>query len=132
MNVTANALRIPQVNLQRIEMQMMLRDYTNAIVTATAMVRQDPESPRPLLNRAISELQLNRLDAAKKDYQAAEQMTLEPLQKAYLYYGLAQIAQKQNDKPAEIRYSKLYLDYAPRKTAEFTNVTQRLQKLEAR
>jgi tetratricopeptide (TPR) repeat protein len=132
MNVTANALRVPQVNLQKIEMQMMLRDYTNAIVTATAMVRQDPESPRPLLNRAISELQLNRLDAAKKDYQAAEQMTLEPLQKAYLYYGLAQVAQKQNDKQAEIRYSRLYLDYAPRKTAEFTNVTQRLQKLEAR
>ena len=30
-----------------------------------------------------------------------------------VYYGLAQIAQKQNDKPAEIRYDKLYLQYAP-------------------
>jgi tetratricopeptide (TPR) repeat protein len=130
MNVAANALQIPKVNLQRVEMQMMLKDYTNAINTSTALVRQDPEDPIPLLNRAISELQINRLDAAKKDYLALEKMVPQPSH--MIYFGLAQVAQKENDKPAEIRYDKLYLDYAPRNTVEFTNVTQRLRKLEAR
>jgi len=130
MNVTANALQIPKINLQRVEMQMMLRDYTNAILTSTAMVRQDPENPVPLLNRAISELQIGQLDAAKKDYQVLEKVV--PQRSHMVYYGLAQIAQKQNDKTAEIHYERLYLDCASPNTAEFTNVTQRLRKLEGR
>jgi predicted Zn-dependent protease len=129
-NVTANALQIPKINLQKTEMQMMLKDYTNAILTSTTMVRQDPDSPIPLLNRAIAELQINRLDAAKKDYQAVEKLVTAP--SPMVYYGLAQIAQKQTNKPDEIRYDKLYLAHAPRNTAEFTNVTQQLHKLEAR
>ena len=128
--VTPRAMEIPGVNLQKAEMQMMLKDYQAAIVTLTAMVRQDPENPVPLLNRAISELQINRLDDAKKDYQALEKMIPRPSH--MVYYGLAQVAQKQNDKSAEIRYDKLYLQYAPTNTAEFTNVTQQLHKLEGR
>jgi tetratricopeptide (TPR) repeat protein len=130
MNVAANALQIPKINLLRAEMQMMLKDYTNAIVTLGALVRQDPEKPIPLLNLAICELQVNRLDAAKKDYLTLEKMVQQPSR--MVYFGLAQVAQKQNDKTAEIHYDKLYLDCAPRNTAEYTNVTQRLHKLEAR
>jgi tetratricopeptide (TPR) repeat protein len=130
MQVTAKAQEIPKVNLQKAETQMMLKQYDEAIATLTAMVRQDPDNPVPLLNRAISELQSNRLDAAKKDYLALEKMVPEPSH--MIYYGLGQIAQKQNDKAAEIRYDKLYLQYAPANTAEFTNVTQQLHKLEGR
>jgi predicted Zn-dependent protease len=126
--VTANAQEISNVNLRKAEMQMTIKDYEAAIITLTAMVRQDPEKPVPLLNRAISELQINRLDAAKNDYQALEKMVPELSQ--MIYYGLAQVAQKQNDKPAEIRYDKLYLKYASHNTPEFTNVTQQLHKLE--
>ena len=50
--------------------------------------------------------------------------------RSLIYYGLAQVAQKQNDKPAEIHYDQLYLKYAPTNTSEFTNVTQRLRQLE--
>ena len=83
MNVAANALQIPKINLLRAEMQMMLKDYTNAIVTLGALVRQDPEKPIPLLNLAICELQVNRLDAAKKDY-----LTLEKMVPAAVAHGL--------------------------------------------
>ena len=68
-------------------MQMMLKDYPAAIITLTAMVRQDPDNPVPLLNRAISELQISRLDAAKKDYQAVEKMVPEPSHMSLLRPG---------------------------------------------
>jgi thioredoxin-like negative regulator of GroEL len=126
----ASAQEIPRVNLRKAEMQMMLKDYEDAIITLTAMMRQDPDNPVPRLNRAISELQINKLDAAKIDYLALEKMVRE--RSPMVYYGLAQVAQKQNDKPAEIRYDKLYLEYAPTNTAEFTNMTQQLHKLEGR
>ena len=128
--LAANPREIANVNLRKAEMQMTLKDYEAAIVTLTAMARQDPKNPVPLLNRAISELQIGRLDAAKNDYQALEKMAPQPSH--IVYYGLAQVAQKQNDKPAEMRYDKLYLQCAPRNTAEFTNLTRQLQKLEGR
>jgi tetratricopeptide (TPR) repeat protein len=127
--VTAHAAEIPLINLQRIEMQMMLKDYSNAIVTSSTMLRQNPEYLEPLLDRAISELDLGRLDAAKTDYQALEK-TPGPSYK--VYFGLAQVAQKQNDKKAEIHYDQLYLKYAPHNTAEYTNINQQLRKLEGR
>jgi hypothetical protein len=47
-----------------------------------------------------------------------------------IYYGLVQVAQKQNDKAAEIHYAKLYLKHAAHNTPEFASVTQQLHKLE--
>jgi tetratricopeptide (TPR) repeat protein len=137
MNVTAHAAEIPGINLQKAEMQMMLKDYPAAILTLNALVRQDPENPVPLLNRAISELQGGQIPAAKIDYLALEKMGLEVLRRWQIpehmvYYGLAQVAQKQRDKPAEIHYDRLYLKFAPHNTLEFTNVTQQLHQLEAR
>jgi tetratricopeptide (TPR) repeat protein len=130
MKVTANAPEIPRINLRRTEMQMMLKDYPAAILILNAMVSQDPEKPVPLLNRAICELQNGQFTDAKKDYEAVEKMV--PEHAYMIYYGLAQVAQKQGDKAAEIRYDQLYLKYAPHNTTEFTNVTQRLRQLEAR
>jgi len=128
MQAVAKAQVIPGLNLQRAEMQMMLKDYDAAITTLNTVMRQDPDNLPPLLDRAISELQLGNLDAAKKDYQLYAEKRPGP--SSILYYGLAQIAQKQNDKPGEIHYDKLYLQYAPTNTAEFTNMTRQLQKLQ--
>ncbi len=126
----ARAQEIYRVNLSRVEMQMALKDYDAAISNLTELAPLHPQNPAPLLNLAICELQINRLGAAKKDYQSVEEMMREP--SPQVYYGLAQIAQKQNDKAAEIRYSKLYLQHAPRGTPEFAGVSQRLLKLEGR
>ena len=128
MSPTANPQEVNLVNLRRAEMQMAIKDYEAAIITLTEMVHQDPANPVPLLNRAVSELQVNRLDAARNDFQAVEKMMPEP--SPAVYYGLAQVARKQNDKTAEIRYDKLYLRYAPHNTLEFSNLTQQVRKLE--
>ncbi len=125
---TANLQEVSLVNLRRAEMQMAIKDYEAAIITWTAMVQRDPANPAPLLNRAVSELQVNRLDAARNDFQAVEKMMPEP--SPAVYYGLGQVARKQNDKTAELRYDRLYLRYAPHDTLEFTNLTQQVRKLE--
>jgi Flp pilus assembly protein TadD len=111
-------------------MQMRIQDYQAAIKTLSALAVGNPLDPALLLDRAISELQINQLDAAKNDYLAVEKMSPDPPH--MVYFGLAQVAQKQNDKPAEIRYERLYLQHAPRNTLEFTNVTRRLSSLESR
>jgi len=126
----ASAQEISAVNSRRAEMQMTLQDYAAAIITLNTLVNHNPADPLPLLSRAISELEIGRVDAARDDYLAVEKMTPEPSQA--VYYGLAQVAQKQKDKAAEIRYDKLYLQHAPRNTLEYTNVTGQLRKLEGR
>ena len=127
---SAGAQEILIVNRRRADMQITLKDYEAAIVTLTALARQEPLDPVLLLSRAISYLEIGRLDAARNDYHAVEKMIPEP--SAAVYYGLAQVAQKQNDKSAEVRYDKLYLQHAPQNTLEYSNVTQQLHKLQGR
>jgi tetratricopeptide (TPR) repeat protein len=124
---SAGAREISDVNLRRSDMQMALHDYPAAIVTLTELVNQNPRESAPLLGRAKSELQIGRLDAAKSDYQALEKMTPGPSPE--VYRGLAQVAQKENDKKNEVLYYKLYLQHAPTNTLEFTNATRRLGEL---
>jgi tetratricopeptide (TPR) repeat protein len=126
----AGTREIPDAMLIKAEMQMMLKKYNDAIVTLTQVSQMEPEDPKPLLNRAISELQAGKIQEAKADYMAADKMTPGPYY--VIYYGLTQVAQQQKDKAAEARYGKLYLKYAPRQTSEYTNVTVELQKLESR
>jgi tetratricopeptide (TPR) repeat protein len=126
----AGAQEVSAVNRRRADMQMRLQDYAAAILTLTTLVSHNSADPLPLLSRAISEREIGRLDAAREDYLAVEKMTPEP--PPAVYYGLAQVAQKQKDKPAEIRYDKLYLQHAPRNTLEYTNVTAQLRDLERR
>ncbi len=132
-NVSARAPEIPLVNLEKVEMQMQLKEYADAILTLNGMIAQDPDKPELLLNRAIAELQAGQFPAAKKDYQAVEKLVPETSYVSHMiYYGLGQVAQKENDKPAEIHYHQLYLKSAPHNTLEFTNVTLRLRQLEPR
>jgi tetratricopeptide (TPR) repeat protein len=123
-----NTLEISAANLRKAEVQMAIKDFEAAIVTLNTMVVQEPDKPIPLLNRAVSELQLNRLDAAKNDFLAVEKMESEPWLAVYL--GLAQVAHKQDDKSGEIHFDKLYLKYASHAAPDFTNVTQQLHALE--
>jgi tetratricopeptide (TPR) repeat protein len=127
---TARSMDIPSALLKKAEMQMLVKNYDGAIATLTQVLLIDPENPLPLLNRAISELQANKLPAAKADYLAVEKLS--PDWSYVIYFGLAQVAQKQKDNPSEIRYCKLYLQSAPHNTSEYTNVTQQLHKLESR
>jgi tetratricopeptide (TPR) repeat protein len=124
---TTHELEIPRINRDKTEMQMALKDYSNAIITATAMLHQQPANLQPLLNRAICELLLGRLDDAKNDYLALEKS---PEPSYIVYWGLAQIAQKRNDKKSEIHYDNLYLKNAPTNALEYAEIARQLHKLE--
>jgi tetratricopeptide (TPR) repeat protein len=126
---SSSATAIPETMLVKAELQMLLKQYDQAIDTLTRLVQLDPKSPLPLLNRAIAQLQEGKLEAAKTDYLTLAKLASD--NPSYMvYYGLADIAQKQANKPDAIKYFKLYKEYAPRGTPEYTNVLQQLQKLE--
>jgi len=124
----SSTTEIPDAMTIKAELQMMLKKYNDAIVTLNQVLQMDPEDPKPLLNRAISELLAGKIPQAKADYLAVDKMTPRPYY--VIYYGLTQVAQSEKDKAAEARYGNLYLKYAPRNTTEYTNVTVALKKLE--
>jgi tetratricopeptide (TPR) repeat protein len=123
-----SAQEISAASLRKAEVQMATKDYEAALSTLNTLVSQEPDKPVPLLNRAVSELQLNSLDSAKNDFLAVEKMVSVPWLGVYL--GLAQVAHKQNDKSGEIHFDQLYLKYASHAAPDFTNVTQQLHSLE--
>ncbi|HEY3857750.1 MAG TPA: tetratricopeptide repeat protein [Verrucomicrobiae bacterium] len=128
-SAAANAPEISSTTLRKAELQMTTKNYAAAISTLNGVLRDNPKDPVSLLNRGIAELELNRLDDARKDYEAVEKVVASPWRT--VYYGLAQIAQKQKNTSAEIHYDKLYLNCAPTNTIEFANIREHLQKLEA-
>ena len=113
----ANAPEISYATLRKAELQMTTKNYEGAITTLNGVLRDNPKEPVSLLNRGISEFEINRLDDARKDYEAVEKMVSTPWRA--IYHGLAQIAQKQNNTSEEIHYDRLYLKCAPTNTVEF-------------
>jgi tetratricopeptide (TPR) repeat protein len=88
--------------------------------------RLDPKNSRILMNRAISNLRLGRLDAAQQDYQALE--TSLPKVSYSVYFGLFDIASKKKNFKMAVRYGELYLKEAPRGTPEYKDVLERFKK----
>jgi tetratricopeptide (TPR) repeat protein len=123
---TTSEQEVSALNLNKAKIQMSMKDFEAAISTLNAMAHLDSVKPVSLLHRAISELQINRLDAAKKDYLDVEKMTPSPSQ--VVYYGLVQVAQKQNDKPTGIHYAKLFLKYTSPTSPDFASISQQLHK----
>jgi len=79
------------------------------------------------LYRAIARLQSGNLDASRQDYEAIVKVVPTAYQ---AYYGLAEIASRQKDTPAIIKYYQLYLTNAPPDTEEARFVTTRLKELQ--
>lgn len=107
---------------------MQLGDFTNAIVILNQVIKLQPENKHALLNRAIAHLQSGKLDAAKRDYESlASSMPKTAFQ---VYYGLAQVAEKKNDKSEALENYRIYLKHAPSTTPEFQAVQKRVKELE--
>jgi predicted Zn-dependent protease len=88
-----------------------------------------PDNATALLNRAVAEVQLKRINAAKDDYKALGQLM--PQQRYVVDFHMADIASLENNIPEEIRCLKRYLRGAPEETTEYTSVQKRLQTLES-
>jgi len=94
-------------------------------VLSRALELQSNSAPARL-NRAIANLQLDRLDAAQADYEA---LLLRFPQAYPVYYGLGEIAYRRGETNQAIYNYQLYLTNAPPRTAEAREVRQRLKDL---
>lgn len=112
---------------------MQMKSYDRAIEPLTQLLNEpartnNVNSVVVQLNRAISYYKVGNYDAAKADYQAVGRV----MPKAYqVYYGLAEIAYHEKDKPAAIKNYELYLTNAPADTEEAKLVTTRLKELKS-
>jgi tetratricopeptide (TPR) repeat protein len=120
---------VPDTLLKKAEVQMMLKSFEPAIATLTQIMDLQPGNATALLNRAIAEIQLNQMHAAKDDYKALRRLM--PHQSYVVDYGLAEIAARQKNTAEEIRCLKRYLDSAPDELPEYQQVKLQLKKLES-
>lgn len=92
------------------------------------IVEQDLQRVRSsaLFNRAIAYLRADRLTEAREDYEQLQQQFPTVCQ---IYYGLAEIALRQKETNAAIRYFETYLTNAPPKAPETLSVASRLADL---
>jgi predicted Zn-dependent protease len=111
------------------EVEMMLKSFPSAIATLNQIMELQPDNPTALLNRAIAEIQLNQYQTAKDDYKALRRIM--PHQPYVADYGLAEIAAREKNPTAEIRWLKRYLNSAPDDLPEYSQAKQRLKKLES-
>jgi tetratricopeptide (TPR) repeat protein len=115
--------------LKRAEMEVMLGSMRAAVTTLNEVLNMQPDNTTALLNRAVAEVQLKQLKAAKADFKALGQLM--PQQRYVVDFHMADVASLENNIPEEIRCLKRYLRAAPEETMEYTNVQKRLQTLES-
>ena len=109
-------------------LNMQLGQFNEAVTSLDQLLKLQPENQSALLNRAIANLQSGKLDDSKRDYNLL--LKTVPKNTFQIYYGLAQVAEKQKDRAAAIKNYKLYLKYAPVGGAEAADVKKRLKSLE--
>lgn len=107
-------------------LKIQMRDFAGAILPLNRLVQLNPEDPGALMNRAIAQLQANNLDAARRDYELLEKLTDTLYQ---VHYGLGEIAYRQKDKKAALKYYGLYLKYAPTETQEYQQIAHRAEEV---
>ena len=108
---------------------LRLGAYDQAIPTLTRVLTLETNTPNyyfALLNRAISYLRSEQIDAAQAD--------CETLQKEYpnvfpVYYYLGEMAYRRKDTNAALRNYELYLTNAPPNTQEAQFVAGRIKEL---
>lgn len=100
---------------QKGSLALLFQKQDVAIKTLDHLLQLDPENVPGLVNRAIAHLQAGHLDAAQKDYHAAEKLMTVPA--FQVYYGLAEIAWRKKDKSTAAKYYKLYLKQTAREEA---------------
>jgi tetratricopeptide (TPR) repeat protein len=115
------------VNLAAVKIQN--KDDQGAVTLLDRVIKIDPDNGYALINRAIANLHLNRLDDARRDYEAlARKMLKVP---HVVHYGLAEIAWRQKLRKAALQHYEDYVKVAPPDTAEYREVQQRIKRLKS-
>lgn len=109
MPTNANALYFKSVAL------MNLGLYDKAILPLNDIISVQTNNYLVILNRAVAYLQVSNLDAARRDYETVSKAAPKAFQ---VYYGLGEIAYRQKDTAAAIKYYELYLANPPANVKE--------------
>lgn len=105
---------------------IQLKDYDEGISAMTRVLSIQTNNTQALFNRAVANLQSDRLDAAHADYETLHQTYTNSFQVAY---GLGEIAWRRHETNEAIKNYEIYLASAKTNTAEATNILQRLREL---
>jgi tetratricopeptide (TPR) repeat protein len=107
---------------------IQLQDYAGAVPPLNLVLQKEPQNEAALMNRAIAQLQLNKLDEAEKNYLAL----LEIVPRLHsAFYGLGEIADRRQNRRKAIEYFEQFLQYAPPETVEIEVVRERLKVLKS-
>ncbi len=112
--------------LRRSLIQMRQAQYLQALDTLNVLVKAHPDNATAIMNRGISLLQLQRHDEALKDYQYMEKHFPKMHE---IHFGLGEIYTIKKNSALALESFAKYLELAPKDTAEYTNVVQRIAKL---
>lgn len=100
--------------------------YNDAISAFTRVLNVQTNNYNALFNRAIANLQADKLEAAKADYEKLQDVASNSVPVAY---GLGEIARRQHDTNEAVRNYEIYLANTDTNTAEAKAVADRLNSL---
>lgn len=92
----------------------------------TRVLSIQTNNPQALFNRALANLDSDRLDDARADYETLGRTYTNSFQVAY---GLGEIAWRKHDTNEAVKNYEAYLASGKTNTAEATNVIERLKSL---
>lgn len=119
----------PGVLFTEAVVEMQLSHYPKAIEILDRVLKLQPKNFDALLNRAISHLQNKNFDLAKRDYETL--LSSLPRENTYtIYFRLADVAEKQNNKSEAIKNYKAYLKRAPKDAPDRPEAEMRIKKLQ--
>lgn len=110
---------------------LLMREGRNADALAplTQALALQPVHPEALLNRAIANLQIGKLEESRTDYEALQNALPRP---SYaVYYGLGEIAFRQKKVRTALRNFNRFLEFAPEGVPEIEQVRQRIRALKS-
>ena len=105
---------------------IQLKDYSSAITALSRVLEIQADNENALFNRAIANLDGDRLGAARADYLRLQQTYTNAFQIAY---GLGEIAWRQHDTNEAVRNYQIYLANAGTNSDEAKTVLERLREL---
>ncbi|MSU35672.1 MAG: tetratricopeptide repeat protein [Pedosphaera sp.] len=112
--------------LRRSLIQMRQSQYLQALDTLNLLIKAHPNNATAIMNRGISLLQLQRHNEALQDYLYMEKNFPKMHE---IHYGLGEIYTVKKNQALALESFARYLELAPKDTAEYTNVVERLAKL---
>ncbi len=99
--------------------------FDDAIAAFDTVLNTETNNASAFLNRAITKLRADRLDEARKDYEALQRLAPTAHQ---VDFGLAEIALRKGDTNTVLRHYESYLSHAPTNSAEWLIVSNRVRE----